>query len=268
MPAFGACTAYGTVGRTLKYGFYITNITSVLICLACAGFGLYMGITRKPYAPLIDPRPLYVDVANILVVIGLMAVANAFIGFYSASKELRCFIYTYSVANSIIFIMLVIGGVMGFVFQDRLLNKIPLDVKMLSSLQQLYGLKGSEEITKAWDDLQTHYECCGVNGTDNYEVWHRSKWFMQQDTEPKFEIPLSCCRIDKSDHWVDKQKCRSLQLNQTPDTSVMNMPTCYEPLKNDLSSVTHVAAILSIICGSFLLIPAAFAAGYSKVIQK
>jgi hypothetical protein len=61
----------------------------------CVVHGAWLVYTRGVYAALL-PAQLYVSVGHIEIVIGLMAIANCALSFYSLTRQLRCFVYAVS----------------------------------------------------------------------------------------------------------------------------------------------------------------------------
>lgn len=259
MGIFGRWSAYGSFGRTIRLIFFSSLLFSALLSICTCGYGLWLVQNRAEYAELLNPS-LYVDVARIMIVVSIFALINACVSIWAITKEMRCMIYTTVTASFVIFVMLFIGGIMGFVFRQQLMYQIPLHVKMLTSLRELYGTPEMEGITSAWNELQTNFKCCGVNGTDDLRVWRTSKWYMRQK-EPKRRIPMSCCATK------DIGSCLKIDL-QNPNRSFVYTDTCYELLKADLLSVTRSAAWLSITSSFVMLVPSIFATIYAKLIRK
>ncbi|KAM3726515.1 Tetraspanin-15 [Dirofilaria immitis] len=259
MGVFGRWTAYGTFGKTIRLLFFSTQLLSMMVLLIVLIYGYWLVRNRSQYAELLEPS-LYVDVARIMIVSSVFVFINASVSVYAVTKEMRCFIYSYVIASGVIFIMMFIGGVMGFVFRHQLQYRIPLHLKMLTSLRELYGLPEMEGITYAWDELQSNFNCCGVNGTDDLRVWKKSKWFMHQKGF-KQNLPISCCVNEMI------QRCLETDLYH-PDETVVHTRTCFMLLRSDLLKVIHVAAWLLIIASIVMMLPTVFAGIYARLIRK
>ncbi|KAL6731915.1 hypothetical protein Aduo_002734 [Ancylostoma duodenale] len=259
MGTFGVWSAYGAGGRSIRIAFLVSSVIIIGYSIACIAYGAWLAASRGQYAELLSPS-LYVDVARILLVVSALTIINQLICVYSVFKELRFWVYASAVASLIIFIMLFIGGIMGLVFRSQLTTQIPLRLKMLTSLRELYGTPDMEQVTDAWDQLQSNFKCCGVDGNDTLVIWRTSKWYMHQKA-PKHSLPASCCVPGKV------EECRSGDLTN-PNTETTYTSTCYMPLRTDLLYVVHVAAWMSIAASVLQLIPAIFSCWYARLIKK
>lgn len=79
----------------------------------------------------------------------------------------------YFVTVFLIFVVMLIGGILGYVFRAKVART--MNQEMVSSLS-LYGSRRA--VTLAWDETQIRLRCCGVN---DWRDWYGS-------------IPESCCQ--------------------------------------------------------------------------
>lgn len=81
--------------------------------------------------------------------------------------------FQYYILVFIIFVVMLVGGILLFVFRAKVLTT--LEREMTASIPY-YGVK--HEYTRAWDDTQTYLQCCGVR---SYKDWNDN-------------VPESCCQ--------------------------------------------------------------------------
>lgn len=64
--------------------------------------------------------------------------------------------------------------------------------EMVRTVQEYYGISGEEQFTAAMDLAQVKFECCGVNGSINYE---NSVWKLEGLGKKELTVPLTCCHL-------------------------------------------------------------------------
>ncbi|KYN28817.1 CD63 antigen [Trachymyrmex cornetzi] len=147
----------------------ITGI--VLLSIGAVIHGVY-----HQYQHFLDNR--FFSVPSLLVAVGTIIFIIAFFGCCGAVRESYCMVITFCTLLAVIFLLEIIGGIMGYVMRAQVASIA--QQKMLDTMPQY---NKSDEITFVWDNLQKDFHCCGtINATD---------WLANTTKLPG--IPVSCC---------------------------------------------------------------------------
>lgn len=122
------------------------------------------------------------------------------------------FYLQYFILLFLIFVTMLIGGILGYVFREKV--ELTMKQEMQSSIK-LYGTR--RQVTAAWDTTQSRLRCCGVQ---TFRDWYG-------------KIPISCCQeID----GVQRKPCQD-----NPTLSNVHNQGCYEV---DLMFIRERAAVI------------------------
>ncbi|CAG0903731.1 unnamed protein product [Darwinula stevensoni] len=133
---------------------------------------------------------LFLSAAYILIVTGAVVVLLAFLGCCGAIKEVKCMLLTYSTLLFLLFVVLLVAGILGYVFRGRVEESI--DGAMKKALME-YDDEKADPIKIAWDDAQRKFKCCGIDKAEDWKL----------NDKLKGRFPSSCCRVEGN----DKLKC-------------------------------------------------------------
>ncbi|XP_037086800.1 CD151 antigen-like [Pollicipes pollicipes] len=136
--------------------------------------GVWTVVDKSEFEKLLG-TDLYVSSAYILIATGAIVSLVAFLGCLGAVKEIRCMLLTYFIILLVLFVVLLVGGILGYVFNERVEDTIT--TKMTAELDEYSTKQG---IKDAWDAAQSQMKCCGV---DRPEDW-------KGRVTP---LPASCC---------------------------------------------------------------------------
>lgn len=211
-------------GHFIKTGLFVLNIISCIGGFIAIGLGIWT-IVDKSFANELLGTNLYGGTSWIMVVTGLFVVIISCVGCLGAIKEVRCFLFLYIMMYFFIFVTMLAGGIIGYVFREK--AEITIRNGMTSSLRA-YG--NYYPVTAAWDETQQRLKCCGI---DTYRDW-------------KNFIPNSCCKAVRG----IPQKCTNLE---TQNDFTLYTRGCW---KATLEYVQENAFVMGTVCVivSFILI--------------
>ncbi|XP_028653871.1 CD63 antigen [Erpetoichthys calabaricus] len=117
----------------------------------------------------------------VLIVIGAIIFLVSFFGCCGAWKENHCMITMFAILLTLVFIVEIAAVIAGYVFKDKV--KPALNI---SFQQMIKGYSQSTEIKQNVDFLQKSFQCCGGNGSSD---WNNAT---------SSNIPVSCCNTTSS----------------------------------------------------------------------
>ncbi|KAK9400288.1 tetraspanin-33 [Crotalus adamanteus] len=132
---------------------------------------------------------LAVDPAVLLLVIGVLMFFVTFCGCVGALRENICLVQTFSFCLTLLFLLQLAAGVLGFVFSDKAQGKMS---EVLNKAIVYY--RDDLDLQNLIDLGQKEFGCCG--GV-SYKDWSQNMYFNCTPQNPSREmcsVPYSCCR--------------------------------------------------------------------------
>ncbi|XP_059142758.1 tetraspanin-9-like [Physella acuta] len=200
-------------GKFLKYSMFLFN--SVILIAGCGllGFGVYTRSSENQLSQLssILGSSLNSAISTALIVSGGVVIVISFFGCCGAIKEVKCMLGSFFILLFVMLLAMVIGGIVVYVYRDNVGDAILTELS--KSLNTTYGAPGKTEVTRAWDDMQSLFNCCGVyggiNSTTSWAYYREyTYWFRNKTGDMKEYVPASCCR---NSYGLNRSKCVGAQ---------------------------------------------------------
>lgn len=183
-----------------QWSLLLTNIPLMLIGLALVVLGSWTLSERSFLVALqVENSTLYVTIAAILVVAGVVLVVWSVYGCVAAFLENKRALLVYYVVVLLVFLVLCVVVMLGFVYSAKVSDH--LRQELVNSVPAYDPERRSEPATKAWDRLQGELQCCGVatsptDGADPvaaqpYTVWRNNLRLNSGSADAR--VPESCC---------------------------------------------------------------------------
>ncbi|XP_028255779.1 tetraspanin-33 [Parambassis ranga] len=186
----GADGEFTFVSPVVKYLLFFFNFIFWIISLVMVGIGVYARMMKHAEAAL---ACLSVDPAMMLMVIGVLMFIITFCGCVGSLRENICLLQTFCICLTIIFMLQLAAGILGFIFSDKARNKV---TEMIN--KAIIHYRDDIDLQNLIDFGQREFGCCGgIVYTD----WSQNMYFNCTDTNPSRErcsVPFSCCLISKN----------------------------------------------------------------------
>jgi len=249
-----------------KYFLFITNILVFVLGVAVLGCGIWVLVDKPSFFSILDDAQdlcgegdnscddivsnisFYTSATYIIIAIAALVILIAFFGCCGAMKESKCLLGTYFTIILALFIVMLIGAILGYSgnFEDTV--KAPFEKAL-----KKYDDRPAEDDQSAknyksvWYEVQKELKCCGI---DSFKDW-------QNTTGTDFNFPVSfnkpegCCvysREGDSKLTPDQvEDCRKSNPNDADGQSVgYYFKGCYTAVTDQIESNQDLVVGLTI----------------------
>lgn len=143
-----------SVNKTIKTLLFFFNVLFWLSGIALIVIGALIKVNYGDYLTIADSK--YTDISIFIMVIGVIVMVMGFLGCVGAWQENYCMLVTFCVVLTIIFIMQIVGGALGFAYRGKVQEEV--DGILKRTVSNYYKEPGSK---KFMDWAQKTFECCG-----------------------------------------------------------------------------------------------------------
>lgn len=142
-----ATTQLSLAPKTIKYLMFFFNLIFVITGIVLLSIGAVIHGVYYNYQHFLDNS--FFSVPSLLIAVGSIIFIIAFFGCCGAVRESYCMIITFCTLLAGIFLLEIIGGIMGYVMRAQV--ETIAKHKMLDTMPKY---NDSQEIKVVWDNLQ------------------------------------------------------------------------------------------------------------------
>jgi len=170
---------------------YLSNIVIAICGIVLLALGIWT-MNDKPFLDELLRNSLYMNTAYIIVISSCIIIFLSIFGCFAAFKEVRCLLLTYFVFMTLIFVILLVGGILSYIFREQVTNTI--QAEMIADIRNYNPDDPENMVTKAWDETQQQLSCCGLMTEQVSLSWEMWRYNKALNPTSEFEVvPRSCC---------------------------------------------------------------------------
>ncbi|KAL7828192.1 hypothetical protein AOLI_G00313440 [Acnodon oligacanthus] len=219
---------FSFVSPVVKYLLFFFNMIFWMISLVLMSIGVYARVTKHETAMAC----LTVDPSILLMIVGVLMFFITFCGCVGSLRENICLLQTFCICLTIIFLLQLAAGILGFVFSDKVRHKV---TEMINNAIEHY--RDDLDLQNLIDYGQKEFACCGGL---SYKDWSKNIYFNCTDDNPSRErcsVPFSCCLISKDERVINTMCGHMMQdLDHNQAGAFINTNGCIDKLVNWIHS--------------------------------
>ncbi|XP_016130341.1 tetraspanin-33 [Sinocyclocheilus grahami] len=228
MPRTKSDEEFTFVSPGVKYLFFFFNMIFWVIALILITIGVYSRIVKHEAALAC----LTVDPALLLMIVGILMFFITFCGCVGSLRENICLLQTFCIILTIIFLLQLVAGVLGFVFSDKARGKV---TEMVDNAIEHY--RDDIDLQNLIDYGQKQFNCCGGI---SYMDWSQNMYFNCSKENPSRErcsVPFSCCLLSKEEAVINTMCGHGVQqLEYLAASAFINTNGCIDKVVNWIHS--------------------------------
>ncbi|CAK7307051.1 Tspan33 [Vulpes lagopus] len=229
----GAPAAYGEeftfVSPLVKYLLFFFNMLFWVISMVMVAVGVYARLMKHAEAAL---ACVAVDPAILLIVVGILMFLLTFCGCIGSLRENICLLQTFSLCLTIVFLLQLAAGVLGFVFSDKARGKVSEIIN-----NAIVHYRDDLDLQNLIDFGQKKFSCCGGI---SYKDWSLNMYFNCSEDNPSRErcsVPYSCCLPTPNQAVINTMCGQGMQaLDYLEASKVIYTNGCIDKLVNWIHS--------------------------------
>ncbi|XP_060759414.1 tetraspanin-33 isoform X2 [Neoarius graeffei] len=175
---------------------------------------------------------LTVDPSLLLLIVGVLMFLLTFCGCVGSLRENICLLQTFCICLTVIFLLQLVAGILGFVFSDKVRYKV---TEMINNAIKHY--RDDLDLQNLIDFGQKEFACCGGI---SFMDWSQNIYFNCTDENPSKErcaVPFSCCLISKDEALINTMCGHGMQkLEMVKASGFINTSGCIDKLVNWIHS--------------------------------
>ncbi|XP_023592864.1 tetraspanin-33 isoform X2 [Trichechus manatus latirostris] len=227
----GATAVYGEdfsfVNPLVKYLLFFFNMLFWVISMVTVAVGIYARLMK--HAALAS---LALDPAILLMVVGILIFLLTFCGCIGSLRENICLLQTFSFCLTVVFLLQLAAGILGFVFSDQARGKVSEIIN-----NAIVHYRDDLDLQNLIDFGQKEFSCCGGI---SYKDWSLNMYFNCSEDNPSRErcsVPYSCCLPTPNQAVINTMCGQGMQaLGYSEASKVIYTNGCIDKLVNWIHS--------------------------------